>query len=116
MALLSRGVKANLLDRDGWTPFDLAEERIQRSHYASVHSELSTWGANDNFVLGHERGSNRSVPEKVAKLSNDAPLSVSHVVFAKYHTVILAEGQVFTCGFGRYAIAKDDRRRKPGPG
>ena len=106
MALLARGCKTGLLDNDGLAAFDLLDARthnwVERVPPARLgFQELQTWGVNDNFVLAHQHPDSRVLPEKVALFSNSLRVSVDHVVFAKYHTVILADGQVYTCGVGR---------------
>lgn len=106
MALLAHGCKLGTLDHDGLTAFDLLDVRLHDWAALSAgarpgYSELYTWGVNSNFVLAHPNPEDRVQPDKVAFFSNNVRLTVDHIVFAKYHTVILADGQVYTCGFGR---------------
>ena len=104
MALLARSTRTGLLDHDGLTAFDVLDERLLSRGEAVERvgfRDLLTWGINDNYLLGHASPDNRSMPEKVGRFTSELRIAVDQVVSAKFHTVILADGQVFTCGFGR---------------
>ena len=66
-------------------------------------SGLTTWGRATNGQLGHGRKQLTDVatPTAVAELK-DRPLS--SVACGNYHTVVVAQGEVFTCGRGALGL------------
>ncbi|KAJ3178165.1 hypothetical protein HDU87_003717 [Geranomyces variabilis] len=77
-------------------------------------TSLWTWGANTNYILGHQNSDNRAFPEQVevtANLTKQAPLVgadtfgtheplINRVVLSKYHCGTLANDDLFMNGFG----------------
>ena len=79
----------------------------QQSHalQSDVRSDVFTWGANINFILGHADDSNRAKPHRVPfdKVTRYAPVGVAAVATDKFHTLfLLTDGRVFACGHGQH--------------
>ncbi|KAJ3151079.1 hypothetical protein HDU89_002291 [Geranomyces variabilis] len=77
-------------------------------------TSLWTWGANTNYILGHQNSDDRAFPEQVdvtANLTKQTPLVtadtfgaheplINRVVLSKYHCGTLANDALFMNGFG----------------
>ncbi|OZJ04633.1 hypothetical protein BZG36_02028 [Bifiguratus adelaidae] len=97
-------------------PNDLADMLPETEHVAdrlsNSHTELYTWGANANYVLGQSDSDNRAYPERVVVASksqsssfvmNRSQTSVVNVEMAKLHTAAITSDDMdnlFLCGFG----------------
>ncbi|TIB71205.1 hypothetical protein E3Q23_03859 [Wallemia mellicola] len=115
--LLSRDdVDLSIKDREGYTAFDLYNLTVDDAYpdpHHSARSELYTWGANRNYVLGNTHGNDRQLPERISVERQNQDeligqemfryLDIKKVFMSKNHTGIMTNEEynnIRFCGFG----------------
>ena len=118
--LIQAGASLDATDHDGFAPLDIAVWSQFKNGFVPSKAKfnITTWGANVNYNLGHSHDGAVKMPEKIKAFNRDKfKHSICNVNFGKYHTLFLdTAGDVYCSGYGpggRLGLGNEDTQLTP---